>query len=543
LRTFRNPVLPGCHPDPSICRVGDDYVLVTSTFEYFPGLPVFISRDLVHWRQVGHVLDRRDQVDLSTVPSSGGLFAPTIRHHDGRFLVVCTVVGGTGRSGSFVVTATDPAGPWSDPAWLDDAPGIDPSLFIDDNGQAWYVGTRQSDPAAWPGQTDVWLREIELDPARGGPRLTGPEHVLWHGALTGAVWAEGPHLYRVDGRYYLVAAEGGTEHHHAVSVARADRVTGPYSGNPGNPMLTHRHLGRDHPVVGVGHADLMQTPTGDWWAVLLGSRPYGGYFPNLGRETFLVPVRWEDGWPVFAPGVGQVADTFPFPSVSAGGNGCPDGSTVDGSTAPPPAVALTDRDDFDRPTLAPTWNQVRTGQPCWSLTAHPGWLRLYLQPTTLADVATPTFVGRRQQHRDMVVSARIDVCGTQPHEEAGLAVRQSEADHLLLVVAGDGHGHREVRALRRRRGELTVLGRAPVPDGEVVLTLRARDQDYGFEYRAGGRTERLAGAHGGFLSSPEAGGFLGVWVGPYASSNGRPSEAVADIDWFEYAGSDRTVTT
>jgi xylan 1,4-beta-xylosidase len=536
LRTFRNPVLPGCYPDPSICRVGADYYLVTSTFEYFPGLPVFTSRDLVSWRQVGHVLDRRDQVDLSTVYSSGGLFAPTIRHHDGRFLVVCTAVGGTGRTGSFVVTATDPAGPWSDPAWLDDAPGIDPSLFVDDDGRSWYVGTRPSDPAVWPGQTDVWLREIELDPARGGSRLTGPEHVLWHGALTGAVWAEGPHLYRVDGRYYLVAAEGGTEHNHAVSVARADRVTGPYVGNPANPVLTHRHLGRGHAVVGVGHADLVQTPAGEWWAVLLGSRPYGGYFPNLGRETFLVPVDWEDGWPVFAPGVGQVAQTFPCPVAAALDNGCL-------ATTPPPAVALTDRDDFDRPTLGPTWNQVRTGQPCWSLTDRPGWLRLVLQPATLADVTTPTFVGRRQQHREVIVSARIDVRPDDVHEEAGLAVRQSEADHLLLVVAGDGNGGREVRALRRQRGELVVLGRAPVPDGDVVLTLRVRDQDYGFEYRAGGRTERLAGAHGGFLSSPEAGGFLGVWLGLYASSNGRPSGTVADVDWFEYVGCDPTVTT
>jgi alpha-N-arabinofuranosidase len=186
---------------------------------------------------------------------------------------------------------------------------------------------------------------------------------------------------------------------------------------------------------------------------------------------------------------------------------------------------------------------VRTGQPTWSLTERPGWLRLRLQPATLADVTTPTFVGRRQQHRHVEVSARIDVRPEEAHEEAGLAVRQSEADHLLLVVAGDGRGGREVRALRRRRGELTLLGCAPVPEGDVVLTLRARDQQYGFEYRAGGRTERLAEAHGGFLSSPEAGGFLGVWLGLYASSNGRPSDAVADVDWFEYVGSDPTVTT
>lgn len=365
-----NPVLPGCHPDPSVCRVGADFYLVTSTFEYFPGIPVFHSRDLVHWRPVGHVLDRPSQVDLGTVASSEGIFAATIRHHRGRFYVVTTLVGGSGRGGTFVVSATDPAGPWSDPVWLDDAPGIDPSLFFDDDGRAWCTGTRLAEPGEWEGQTDVWLREFDT----AALTLTGPEHLLWRGALHGAVWAEGPHLYKVDGRYYLLAAEGGTEHGHAVSVARADHVTGPYTGNPANPVFTHRHLGRDFPVVGVGHADLVRTAEGQWWAVLLGSRPYGGYHPNLGRETFLVPVRWEDGWPLFAPGAGTTLGPFRPPAVAR----------PSGGPHPDPV-----RDDFDGPRLDPRWNQVRTAEPFWSLTARPGALRLPLGPATLAEVGTP----------------------------------------------------------------------------------------------------------------------------------------------------------
>ena len=301
LSSADTPVLPGCYPDPSICRVEDDYYLVTSTFEYFPGLPIFHSRDLVHWRQLGHAIDRPAQLDLSGVLSSGGLYAATLRHHDGVFYLVNTLVQACdgAQGGNYLLTAGDPAGPWSDPVWLTDAEGIDPSLFFDDDGRAWYVGARPSREPAWEGQTDTWLRELDITTLQ----LAGPEHVLWHGALLGAVWAEGPHLYKVDGRYYLLAAEGGTEHNHAVSVARADEVTGPYAGNPGNPVLTHRNLGRGYPIVATGHADLVQLPDGEWWAVLLAMRPYGGYHCNLGRETFLVPVVWEDGWPVFAPGL------------------------------------------------------------------------------------------------------------------------------------------------------------------------------------------------------------------------------------------------
>jgi hypothetical protein len=251
--TAANPVLPGFHPDPSICRVGDEFFVVTSTFEYFPGLPVHRSRDLVEWQLVGHAVHREDQLDLSTVAASGGLFAPTIRHHDGRFFVACTLVGGEGRQGSFVVTATDPAGPWSDPAWIEDAPGIDPSILFDDDGRAWWCGTRLADPGDWPEQTEVWVRELDL----ATMSLVGEEHVVWHGAVEGAVWAEGPHLYRRVGEVLLLASEGGTERHHAVSAARGPSPTGPFTGSRANPLLTHRHLGGDSPVANVGHADLV----------------------------------------------------------------------------------------------------------------------------------------------------------------------------------------------------------------------------------------------------------------------------------------------
>nr|WP_241986675.1 family 43 glycosylhydrolase [Cryobacterium fucosi] len=176
------------HPDPSVCRVEDTFYLVTSSFEYFPGLPLHSSTDLVTWTPIGHAIDRPGQLDLAGVPDSGGLYAPTLRHHDGRFYLACTSVGGE-RDGSFLVTATDPAGPWSDPIWIDEARGIDPDLFFD-AGTAWWAGCRLVEPGAYPDQTEIWLRELDL--AAGA--LVGEEHILWNGALHGAVWAEGPHL-------------------------------------------------------------------------------------------------------------------------------------------------------------------------------------------------------------------------------------------------------------------------------------------------------------------------------------------------------------
>jgi xylan 1,4-beta-xylosidase len=509
-RQFRNPILPGCHPDPSICRAGDDYYLVTSTFEWFPGLPVFHSRDLVHWRQLGHVLDRPSQLALDGVLPSRGLYAPTIRFADGTFYVVCTLMDG---GGNFVVTATDPAGPWSEPNWLPDAEGWDPSLFFDDDddGRVWFTATRLTYEPAYDGDAEIWLRELDLTKTQ----LTGREYVLWRGALDGAVWAEAPHLYKVDGRYYLMIAEGGTEHDHAVTVARADRVTGPYHGSPRNPVLTHRHLGLDHPIVGTGHGDLIQTPAGEWWMVLLAMRPYGGYFYNLGRETFLTPVRWEDGWPV----VGPVEARHPAPAL-------PERRW--------PAEPRCDH--FDAIALAPYWCFLRTPRaPFWSLTERPGHLRLRLRPESLADLANPSFVGCRQRDHDFAVHASLDFAPRGEHECAGLALMQNNNFHIRFVVTGAG-----VRLIRRAGGTDETLAEEMVPAGRIFLAVEARGQSYEMRYATEpGEWRRLGDpVDGRILSPPVAGGFTGAYIGMYASANGRPSDNIADFDWFEYAGLD-----
>ncbi|MCC6498332.1 MAG: family 43 glycosylhydrolase, partial [Propionibacteriaceae bacterium] len=408
-----NPILAGCYPDPSICRVGADFYLVNSTFEYLPGLPVWHSTDLVSWELIGHVVTRAGQLDYDNIASSGGLYAPTIRHHDGSFWVVCTLVdqNDASRGGHFLMTATDAAGPWSDPVWLD-ADGIDPSLFFDDDGRIWVHGTRLVREPQWHHQTEVWLREF--DPV--AEALVGPEHILWNGAMLGVVWAEGPHLYKVDGTYYLLAAEGGTEFHHAVSVARSASVTGPYEGNRCNPILTHRHLGRGVDVVGPGHADLVQAADGSWWAVLLAMRTYGGYHYNLGRETFLVPVVWEDGWPVFAPGEGRVPARVEVPF--AGGLPSPAGAEQRAGLVPP--------DDL-------RWTSLRRPASEFAVAHGDGW-RLRVRPDTLADATTPAFLGIRQQHRDVDVRAVLRAA-LHPGEEMGVVIRQSEDDHVRLAVS------------------------------------------------------------------------------------------------------------
>ena len=520
-RAFCNPILPGFYPDPSICRVGGDYYLVTSTFEYFPGLPVFHSRDLVHWHQIGHVLSRPSQLPLEGVRCSGGLYAPTIRFSRGTFYVINTLVDGKTKAGNFIVTATNPAGSWSEPYWLDSAPGIDPSLFFDDDGRAWYVGSRVVAHPQYRGHTEIWLQELDL----GAMQLAGEARVLWEGAMRGAIWAEAPHLYKIQGRYYLMIAEGGTGHDHAVTIARSDAVGGPYAANPRNPIVTHRHLGLDYPIVGTGHADLVETQSGEWWMVLLAMRPYGGYYYNLGRETFLVPVRWEEAWPVVSPGTGRVEFAYPAPDLPE-------------QRWP----ALPCCDNFDRQTLALQWNTLRApGDEWWSLSERPGCLRLRLRPPRLSEPATPSFVGRRQQHMHFAAQAALDFTPQAEHECAGLALVQSSEFHFCLVVT---HGARTVvRLIRRAHGVEETLAEQPVDGGRLYLKVEGHGQAYSFyATNAPDAWRPVAEAvDGRILSTPVAGGFVGAYLGLYASSNGQPSGNSADFDWFEYAELDEAL--
>lgn len=299
--TAKNPILPGFYPDPSILAVGKDYYIVNSSFAYFPGLPIMHSTDLAHWEQIGNAMDRNSQLPLGDDEISRGLFAPTIRYNNGTFYIICTNVS---HGGNFIITAEDPKGPWSEPHYIEGAEGIDPSLFFDDDGRCYYTGTHPNPKGCrYDGDWYIYTQELDIE----NFKLIGEPVDVWNGAMRGVHWPEGPHLYKVGEYYYILHAEGGTGPNHAISVARSKNVFGPYEMNFNNPIFTHRHLGMRYPIRYVGHGDMFQSAEGDWYMVMLATRPISGK-TTMGRETFLAKVFWEEGWPVVNPGLGMLAD-------------------------------------------------------------------------------------------------------------------------------------------------------------------------------------------------------------------------------------------
>jgi len=286
------PIVPGFFPDPTICRVGDDYYLAHSSFEYFPGAPIFHSRDLVSWTQIGNILTRRSQFRRGTPGPSTGVYGSTLRHRDGRFWFITTNVSDF-QSGQVIVSAEDPSGPWSDPVFVPEAIGIDPDLCWDDDGQPYLTWHVLDFTVGGQG-----IRQAPIDLETG--RLLEPQYPIWQGS--GMPAAEGPHLFKIGDYWYILLAEGGTERGHCVTAARSTGPRGPFEPCPWNPILTHRST--VHPVQSVGHADLVQAPDGTWAMVYLGSRPRGSTpgFHVLGRETFIAGVDWIDGWPAIDEG-------------------------------------------------------------------------------------------------------------------------------------------------------------------------------------------------------------------------------------------------
>lgn len=494
---FKNPIIPGFHPDPSICRVGEDYYLVTSSFEYFPGVPIFHSRDLAHWRQIGHCLTRPSQLQLGSAGASGGIYAPTLRYHNSIFVMITTNVS---DGGHFYVTAADPAGEWSEPVRVE-GPGIDPSLFFDDDGKGYFSRS---------GEGGIWQSEIDVTT---GKFVTVPG-LIWNSTI--GKYPEGPHLYKIGGEYYLLVAEGGTEYGHLETIARGHSPWGPWTSCPHNPILTHRSL--DHPIQATGHADLVQDTAGNWWMVFLGVRP-SGYFPfyHLGRETFLAPVLWQDGWPIVGEdGVVQLEMDGPLP---------PD------HPWPEPAV----RDDFDTPQLALCWNYLRNPVPGdYSLAERPGWLRLRGSAITLDEMASPTWVGRRQEHFEARVSTLLDFDPVSEGEEAGLVVWLNQNHHYEIFVARRQRQGQVI--VRRRIGSLQAeVAHAGLVDGPVRLEIMASRDWYSFAFAQGDAAPAvLAQGETRYLSTEVGGMFTGIYFALYATGSGQPASSYADFDWFDY---------
>ncbi|WP_435361791.1 glycoside hydrolase family 43 protein [Haloarchaeobius sp. DFWS5] len=508
---YQNPILPGTHPDPTVCRVGDDYYLATSSFEYFPGVPLYHSDDLVSWNHIGHCLTRESQLDLAETRSSGGIYAPTLRHHDGTFYLVTTHVDG---GGNFVVTADDPAGEWSDPTYID-APGFDPDLFFDD-------GTAYFSYAAGPTLAETTIKQVTVDLDSGE---VGDERELWRG-FEGS-FSEAPHLYERDGVYYLLTAEGGTHVNHMVVTGRADSPTGPFEPCPSNPVLSHR----GHPMGAIkaaGHGDLVQAPDDSWWLVFLGIRQRGGHpgWHHLGRETFLAPVEWVDGWPVVNGGdpVKLAMDADGLPGASS--------VPVDHESVAGGSATGETETTFDGESLPGEFEYRRNPEPgAYTLDEDESGLVLRGRTTSLDEVGA-TFVGRRQAHFDGHVETTFEF-DPDESEDAGLALVADE-DHHYEVGVGD-HGDGPVSFVRLRIGEVCDrIAERPISGTDHHLSIDANAGQYVFRYVAADGTEtELGTASTRYLATEVTGSFTGVYVGPYATSPAAESTP-ARFELFAY---------
>jgi alpha-N-arabinofuranosidase len=520
---YVNPILAGFYPDPSIVRAGDDYYLVTSSFSYFPGIPIFRSRDLVHWTQIGHVLDRPSQLALDERGISQGIYAPTIRYHDGTFYLITTCAG---CGGNFIVTATNAVGPWSDPIWLRDVDGIDPSMFFDDDGRVYIVNNGPPPEAPrYSGHRAIWMQEFDLR----SRQMVGPRTVLVNGGVDitkKPIWIEAPHILKVSGRYYLICAEGGTASQHSEVVFRSDSVRGPYMPYSGNPILTQRQLSpsRPAPVTSTGHADFVETPQGEWWAVFLGVRPYGPDLTNIGRETFMLPVRWRGGWPIILDDSATVPYASPVP-------GLPPNDTA----ATPTSGNFTLRDEFDSRRLAPGWMTIRTPREEWfDLSSSPGALTIHARSVKLGERAQPAFIGRRQQHATATVTTLMRYTPRRAGEIAGVVAFQS--DSFYYVLGRTLHDQKPVVQLVRRAGTMdggkeTVIAEAPLSrnaSDSLYLRIRARRGQYDFLYAGRPNEWRpvALGVDGTILSTHVAGGFVGTVIGMYVYAPGPSAGAM-----------------
>lgn len=491
---YKNPVIPGFYPDPSVCRVGDDYYLVNSTFEYFPGVPVFHSRDLIHWEQIGHCLTRKSQLTLDGCYASGGIYAPTIRYHNGKFYMVTTNLCG---GGNFYVTATDPAGEWSDPIFVKQG-GIDPTIFFDGD-KTYFLSTGRG----------ITMSEIDIET---GEIISSPRPI-WNG--TGGRYPEGPHLYKKDGYYYLLIAEGGTEYGHKVTIARSRNIWGPYDSNPANPILTHMNANAQrNPIQGLGHADLVQASDSTWWMVHLGFRHRNSHH-ILGRETFLAPVRWDkNAWPV-VNGDGTIDLQMNCPTLP--------------QVVPP---VHSGRIDFTEETLPLEWSFLRNPEmENYQLIPSESILRLKGSTKTLDENSSPTFVGKRQQHFRFHAVASIKNRSIESQGKGGLTVYMNNTSHYDFYLTNrNGRNSLELRCKLNKIDQVTKS--IPIKATPLYLKVEGNESEYSFLYSMDGVKYIPVGElDTKYLSSETAGGFTGVFLALFAEG----VKTSVDFDFFNYA--------
>ena len=542
MNQISNPILPGFHPDPSICRVGEDYYIANSTFEWFPGVPIHHSKDLVNWKLIGHAFTQQSQLDLRGIADSAGVWAPSLSYADEQFWLIYTNLRFTGMGkpfkdiGIFLTTAPDIRGPWSEPMVLNSI-GFDPSLFHDDDGRKWLVNMRWDFRKGKHRFAGIVIQEY--DPK--SQKLVGPMTQILEktGILT-----EGPNLYKHDGWYYLMLAEGGTGWNHGISAARSKNILGPYELDPQPSVLTSRD-DATLTLQKAGHGELVETPSGEWYLAHLASRPlktgagknpaspdktvsaeiHAGHRCVLGRETCLQKVEWRDGWLRLATGETKPQDSLPLPK----------------GLQSHPWPALPVRDDFDSTKLDLRWSSLR--QPVtesWlSLTERPGWLRLRGGDSPFS-LFRQSLLARRVQHFQFTAETRLEFSPTHYTQMAGLICYYDTRQHFYLRVTHDEKLGKVLGVILTDDGAYDEL-----LDSQILINdckqifLRAIVNCETLQFSASPDTRtwqnvgpildfsKLSDDHGSTLR------FTGAMVGVCAQDlNG--THAVADFDYFDY---------
>jgi alpha-N-arabinofuranosidase len=509
---FYNPVLPGWYSDPSICSNGEgDYFLVTSTFAYFPGVPIFHSRDLVNWRQIGNVLNRPSQlVNMEGQGTNGGIYAASIAYNktNKMYYLVTTNVG----AGSFFVKTADPFGEWSDPIMLPELGGIDPSFFFDDDGRAYIVNNQgaPNDKPEYDGHCTIRVQEFDV----ATDKTIGPRKILINKGMRPEdkpIWIEGPHMYKIGGKYYLMCAEGGTGNMHSEVIARSDSPMGEFVPWSCNPILTQRTLSaeRPNPITCTGHAELFQTTEGEWWACFLGCRPINNQFENLGRETFLMPVRWsDDGFPYITKDDEIVPTILKRPGVHR------DSLVTFGN--------FEVNEDFEADTLGPEWMTLRTPITSqYSLTDVQGYLKLVCSPISSTWTKSPSYVCRRVQHHKFECETRMLFNPSDSTELAGLLLYKDDSHQYFLSVGRD-EGKRKVMLWQIGGESNYQIAQEEIDDSATRVDLRivSHGTSFDFYYSAGlnGWRRLCRSVDALYLSTAFAAGFTGTTVGMYATS-------------------------
>jgi alpha-N-arabinofuranosidase len=528
--TITNPILAGFYPDPSVLKVGGDYYLINSTFSYFPGIPVFHSKDLKNWKQIGNVISRPSQMNFMGHRMTRGLFAPAIDYHNGIYYVTCTLID---KGGNFVVTSKNPAGPWSDPTFLPQVSGIDPSLFFDDDHKAYIIYNSDAPDNKPDYSGHRTIRIYEIDPVN--LKVQGEGKILVNGGVDISkkpVWIEGPHIMKANDWYYLYAAEGGTSVNHTEVVFRSKSVWGPFVPYEHNPILTQKDLPADrkHPITSTGHAQFVEGPDGKTYAIFLGVRPYEDNYYNTGRETFIAPVEWSAGWPVVDPGNKEIQYTY---AVNY--------KEVKQSNARPQSGNFEYTITFEN-ELDPALLFLRTVDSSSFNLSKKNGLTLKLKPETCMDLGNPSFIGKRQQHLHCSTETLLDFSAKSDHEKAGLVVFQDEK-HFYYLCKSIDNGKEVLQLFKSGAGDkdMELLAQAViVPAGKVLLRIEAKGDTYNFSYKQKQKDWILLKdkVDARFLSTQVAGGFIGCVFGMYATSSGNETSNKASFMYLKYSGND-----